>query len=78
MVASVCRLYTKAEIPFLFNLSLHRPIQIDFENFLGLMAKKINEASDDNDILEAFIVFDKNGDGRISEGNWHKKHDRVQ
>jgi calmodulin len=40
--------------------------EVDFEEFLELMAKKIQESSDDLDILEAFKVFDKDGNGQIS------------
>ena len=40
--------------------------EIDFEEFLQLMHKKIKEEQDDLDVLEAFRVFDKDGNGCIS------------
>ncbi|XP_023234289.1 calmodulin-alpha-like isoform X2 [Centruroides sculpturatus] len=38
---------------------------IDFPEFLTLMAKKMKEAVDEDEIMEAFRLFDKNGDGYI-------------
>ncbi|XP_067141220.1 calmodulin-like [Centruroides vittatus] len=38
---------------------------IEFAEFLTLMAKKMKEADDENEIIEAFRVFDKDGDGYI-------------
>ncbi|XP_023236518.1 calmodulin-like isoform X3 [Centruroides sculpturatus] len=38
---------------------------IEFAEFLNLMAKKMKEADDENEIIEAFRVFDKDGDGYI-------------
>ena len=35
--------------------------EIDFEEFLQLMHKKIKEEQDDLDVVEAFRVFDKDG-----------------
>lgn len=40
--------------------------EIDFEEFLQLMHKKIKEEQDDLDVVEAFRVFDKDGNGYIS------------
>ena len=42
--------------------------EIDFGEFLQLMHKKIQESADDLDILEAFRVFDKDGNGVITAG----------
>ncbi|KYO38833.1 calmodulin-alpha [Alligator mississippiensis] len=39
---------------------------IDFPEFLSLMAKKIRGADSEEDIREAFRVFDKDGNGYIS------------
>ena len=46
--------------------SLLPPSQVDFDEFLLLMHKKKEEEEDDLDILEAFKVFDKDGNGSIS------------
>ena len=42
--------------------------EVDFGEFLQLMHKKIQESADDLDILEAFRVFDKDGNGVITAG----------
>ena len=39
---------------------------IEFDEFLVMMAKKIKENESNNDIKEAFKVFDRDGDGYIS------------
>lgn len=39
---------------------------IDFEEFLAMMAKKMSTAGSDEEIREAFKVFDKDDDGFIS------------
>lgn len=39
---------------------------IDFPEFLNLMVKTMNNCDAEEEILEAFRVFDKNGDGVIS------------
>jgi len=39
---------------------------IDFPEFLQMMAKKLKESDSDDEIREAFRVFDKDGDGTIS------------
>jgi calmodulin len=38
---------------------------IDFGEFLQMMAKGANEHSEEDELREAFRVFDKNGDGFI-------------
>ena len=38
---------------------------IDFEEFLQMMAKRANEYNEEDELREAFRVFDKNGDGFI-------------
>lgn len=38
---------------------------IDFEEFLQMMAKGANEHSEEDELREAFRVFDKNGNGFI-------------
>ena len=39
---------------------------IEFDEFLVMMAKKIKENENSDDIKEAFKVFDRDGDGYIS------------
>ncbi len=38
---------------------------IDFEEFLQMMAKRANEHNEEDELREAFRVFDKNGNGCI-------------
>lgn len=39
---------------------------IDFPEFLTMMARKMKDTDSEAEILEAFKVFDRNGDGKIS------------
>lgn len=39
---------------------------IEFNEFLQMMSKKMNETDNDDELKEAFKVFDKNADGYIS------------
>jgi len=39
---------------------------IDFPEFLTMMARKMEDTGSEEEILEVFKVFDKNGDGFIS------------
>ena len=39
---------------------------IDFKEFLGLMARKMKETDAEDELLEAFKVFDRDGNGKIS------------
>ena len=39
---------------------------IEFDEFLVMMAKKLKENENSDDIKEAFKVFDRDGDGYIS------------
>ena len=38
----------------------------DFEEFLVMMSKKVKLSDEEEDLKEAFKVFDRNGDGSIS------------
>lgn len=40
--------------------------EIDFSEFLTMMAHKMKDTDSEEEIREAFKVFDKNGDGKIS------------
>lgn len=39
---------------------------IDFPEFLTMMARKMKDTDSEAEIAEAFKVFDRNGDGKIS------------
>ena len=39
---------------------------IDFDEFLHMMAKKMKESDSEEELREAFRVFDKDGNGFIS------------
>merc|ERR1719236_202234 len=39
---------------------------IDFAEFLSLMSKKMKDADSEEELMEAFKVFDKDGNGFIS------------
>ena len=39
---------------------------IDLKEFLGLMARKMKETDAEDELLEAFKVFDRDGNGKIS------------
>ncbi|GBM41432.1 Calmodulin [Araneus ventricosus] len=41
---------------------------IEFDEFLSMMSKKLQESDSETELHEAFRVFDKNGDGFISPG----------
>ncbi len=40
---------------------------IELNEFVELMAKKINETNKEDEMMEAFSIFDRNGDGYITE-----------
>lgn len=52
---------------------------IDFEEFLQMMAKGANEHSEQDDLREAFRVFDKNGNGyiKVAELRYGKNRERT-
>ena len=39
--------------------------EVDFEEFCGLMIKKMNENEPDEELVEVFNIFDKNNDKKI-------------
>ena len=39
---------------------------IDFKEFLGLMAKKMKNSDSEEELIEAFRIFDRDGNGKIS------------
>lgn len=51
--------------------------EIDFEEFLTLMARQSNTRDSAQEIIEAFKVFDKNGDGYISLSELKQVFDSI-
>ena len=45
---------------------MHGGPQIDFPEFLTMMARKMKDSDSEEEIKEAFKVFDKDGNGFIS------------
>jgi len=41
--------------------------ELDFEEFLHLMCRKMKDTNVENELLEAFKVVDSNENGKISE-----------
>ena len=39
--------------------------EIDFEEFCGLMVKKMKESEPEEELVEVFKIFDKDGNGKI-------------
>ncbi len=52
-------------IDFIFYLFLLGKGLIDFEEFLQMMAKGAKEHNEEDELRDAFRVFDKNGNGFI-------------
>ena len=46
---------------------------MDFPEFLALMARKMNTEDIEQEVKEAFTVFDKDGNGFISAGDCSNK-----
>jgi len=46
---------------------------IDFEEFISMMAKKMQETDSEEELREAFRVFDKDGNGSV-RGRWGRKN----
>ena len=58
---------SEAELQNLINeVDLEGNGTIDFKEFAGLMARKMKEPENEEEIIEAFKVFDKDGNGLIS------------
>ena len=41
--------------------------EIDFDEFVGLMVKKLNETDTQEEFVEVFEIFDKDGDDQINQ-----------
>ena len=51
---------------FVFQIDADNSGSIDFPEFLTMMARKMKDTDSEEEILEAFKVFDKDGNGFIS------------
>ena len=59
---------TKAELEDMVNeVDVDQDGSVNFEEFLDMMSKSSESGNTQEDIRAAFKVFDKNGDGFISE-----------
>uniref|UniRef100_A0A673T434 EF-hand domain-containing protein n=1 Tax=Suricata suricatta TaxID=37032 RepID=A0A673T434_SURSU len=50
---------------------------IDFPEFLTMMARKMKDTDSEEEISEAFQVFDKDGNGYISAAELHEEVDEM-
>ena len=58
---------SEAEVNDLMNeIDVDGNHQIEFSEFLALMSRQLKSNDSEQELLEAFKVFDKNGDGLIS------------
>ncbi|CCC67675.1 hypothetical protein NCAS_0A11170 [Naumovozyma castellii] len=59
---------TEAEVTDLMNeIDVDGNHQIEFDEFLALMSRQLKSNDSEQELIEAFKVFDKNGDGLISK-----------
>lgn len=57
---------TDAEIEIIIKeVDINGDGDIDFEEFCGLMVKKMKESEPEEELVEVFKIFDKDGNGRI-------------
>jgi calmodulin len=58
---------TEAELQDMINeVDIDGNGNIDFKEFLGLMARKMRDSDTEEELIEAFKVFDRDGNGLIS------------
>ena len=58
---------TEAELQDMINeVDIDGNGNIDFKEFLGLMARKMRNTDSEEELIEAFKVFDRDGNGLIS------------
>jgi calmodulin len=58
---------TEAELTDMINeVDIDGNGNIDFKEFLGLMARKMRDTDTEEELIEAFKVFDRDGNGLIS------------
>merc|ERR1711868_294473 len=57
---------TEAELQDISEVDADGNGEIDFPEFLNMMAKKMKETDSEEEIREAFRVFDRDGNGYIS------------
>jgi Ca2+-binding EF-hand superfamily protein len=67
VMRSLGRNLTEAEVrDIIHEVDAHGNGTLDFPEFLTIMARKIRDTDSEEDIREAFGVFDKDGNGYIS------------
>ena len=50
--------------------------EIDFPEFLTMMLRKMNEGNPEKELMDVFMVFDKDGSGTISAEELRSRHAR--
>lgn len=50
---------------------------LDFAEFLAMMARKVKDTGTEDEIMEAFRAFDKNGDGFVSAAELRQVMDSL-
>lgn len=67
MMRSLGQSPTEAELQDMINeVDPEGTGSIDFPEFLSLMARKMKDTNVEDELREAFAVFDKNGDGFLN------------
>mmetsp|Transcript_32624 Transcript_32624/g.89977 ORF Transcript_32624/g.89977 Transcript_32624/m.89977 type:complete len:150 (-) Transcript_32624:84-533(-) len=69
LLSSLGQTYSQADLLVLLNeVEADEQLRIEFPDFLSLMARKMKDSDTEEELIEAFKVFDRDGDGFISAG----------